>query len=105
MGVRADVAVQEPDLSAFHEAISVFEVDAPVARRFDLGACKNDSSLKSFQDLVIVKGLTVNGDLFVHLGSAPGVAPPAPGPEGCGAGVACGPGKITPPPPAGAFVA
>jgi hypothetical protein len=87
VGVRADVTIQQPDFSALDQAISVFEVHTAVPGGLDFRTGKDHAGLKSFENLVIVEGLPIDGDLFVHRivpGIAPGVPGTAPGPEGCG---------------------
>lgn len=87
MGIRTNVAIEQPDFPAFDKAISILEIDTAISCGFDLGPCQDDSSFELFEDLVIVKGLSVNRDLFAHR-TTPGVAPRFPGPVCCGGGVA-----------------
>jgi len=103
VGIWTDVAVQEPDFTALDQAVRIFKIHVSVPSGFDLGSGENDPRLKPFKNLIVMKGLTVNGDVLRHLGIWPGVAttpgvaplgvapPTVPGPVGCcGVGVASG---------------
>ena len=87
--VRADMTVEQPNLTALDQTVSVFEIYVSVPGRLDLGSCKNNACLEPFKDFVVVKGLTVDREFFGHLGIVPGVVivpgvpPTVPGPVGC----------------------
>jgi hypothetical protein len=95
MRIGTDVAVQQPHFTAFHEAIGVLQIHSPISGGFDFGAGKNKPRFKPFENLIVVKGLTIYRYLFAHLTwpgvtTVPGVAPSVPGAGGC-----CGPGDGT----------
>lgn len=100
--IGTDVTVEQPNLSAFDNAVGVLEVRSAVSGGFDLRPCQDNPGLESFYDFIVVKSLTIDSNLIVHR-VTPGVAPGSvPGPLGCGgAGAVAGapPGK--PPPPNG----
>ena len=87
VGIRGDVAIEQPNLSTLDQAISIFEVYTPISRGLDLSPGQDDSGFEPLKNVVVMKGLSVNRDLFAHR-TTPGVAPRFPGPVCCGGGVA-----------------
>jgi hypothetical protein len=58
--VNSNVGVDEPKLTVFHQAVSVFEVGAPAADRLDLGPAQGDAGLKFLQEKVIMRGRPID---------------------------------------------
>src|SRR5262249_37104537 len=59
--VRTDVGVQEPEFAVFHNAVRVFEIGVPSPDRFDLGSGQNDTSLKFFQQEIVMGSDPIDG--------------------------------------------
>lgn len=55
------VGVEEPQLPIFGSAEGVTDIDLSGANGLDLGASQDQTSLDSFQDVVIEAGLSING--------------------------------------------
>jgi hypothetical protein len=67
VGVRTNVAVQQPDFAGFNETVRIFEVYPAIAGRLDLRPRQDHSCFQPFEYLVVMEGLTIDSDLFVHL--------------------------------------
>ena len=52
--IRADVAIQQPELAIFDQAVSIFEVASAGPDRFDLGPGQRNPRLKFFQQEVVM---------------------------------------------------
>lgn len=61
--VGSDMAIIEPQLALFTTSERIPYVDATLANRLDLCAGQNQPGLDTGEDLVVVQGLAVDGDL------------------------------------------
>src|SRR6185312_1000713 len=65
MAVRADVDVVEEDLAVLDAREAVAEVHAAFADRFHLGAEQDEAGFEGLEQMEVVKGLPVLGDVFL----------------------------------------
>ena len=71
MRVWADVAIQQPNLARLHDSVGVLQVHPAFTRGLDFSSRKYKAYFEFFDDLVVVKGLTINCDLLHGLDSVP----------------------------------
>src|SRR5262245_24245974 len=67
MRILADVRVEQPELTRARHRVSILQIDASFAGRFDFGPQKLDSGFEGFEDVVVVISLAVGGNYFVSL--------------------------------------
>jgi hypothetical protein len=67
MAIRIDVDVIDPDFAVLHPRETVPQVRTAFTNRLHFGPDEGDTSLEGLDDVVVVKGLAVFGDVFLGL--------------------------------------
>ena len=57
--IMADVSVEQPELAISSQRISVLQINASIASRFDFGADQLYSGFVGFEDVIVVIGLAI----------------------------------------------
>ncbi len=84
--VGADVGVEQPEFAVLDQTVGVFKVGKAAANRFGLGSGKNYSTLKFFQQEVVMRSDPINGSIALTGGGRLA----ARGFLGTGLGLVCG---------------
>ncbi len=85
--IGADMTIEQPDFSGFHQSVGILEVDSAIAGGLNLSPRQYNSGFKFLEDIVVEERLPVDSDVLAHLvAGAPGNVVPSGVPRGWNTG-------------------
>ena len=69
VAIGTDVAMVEKDLALSHAGVTILQVHAPLAQRFDLRALEHNARFELIFNEIVVEGLAVRDHRFLEAGS------------------------------------